>query len=98
MKRIYKKLSFWLPVLSVLVCLYNLSGEDDKNLLLFLTSPLLLIFNPELTRLHYAMGNEQAFQFILYGIHFVSWLAFALIVEWGLSWLSRKAQERPPNR
>ncbi|CAM4422852.1 Permease [Paenibacillus typhae] len=82
MKVTLKKLSFWLPVLSLFVCFYNLSGADDKNLLLFLTSPLLLWFNPQLTDLHYSMNSERAFLFVLYGIHFFSWLIFGLIIDW----------------
>ncbi|MBY0012652.1 hypothetical protein H7K49_19415 [Paenibacillus typhae] len=82
MKRIMKKLSFWLPLLSLIVCLYNLSGADDKNLLLFLTSPLLLWLNPQLTDLHYSMNSEQVFQIILYGIHLFSWLIIGFIIDW----------------
>ncbi len=81
MKEILKRLSLWLPLLSLLICLHNLSGADDKNLLLFLTNPLLLWFNPQLTDLHYSMKNETTFQFVLYGIHFFSWLLFGLTAD-----------------
>ncbi|WP_189026103.1 hypothetical protein [Paenibacillus albidus] len=85
MKVLIKKLSLWLPILSLLVCLHNLSGDDDKNLLLFLTSPLLLWLNPQLTDLHYSMKNELLWQFLLYGIHFFSWLLFGIIIDWVFS-------------
>lgn len=81
MKLLIKKLSFWLPILSLIICLHNLSGDDDKNLLLFLTSPLLLWFNPQLTDLHYSLKNEITWKFILYGIHFFSWLLFGFLLD-----------------
>lgn len=30
---------FWLTVLAIIVCVLNITGVDDKNILLFLTSP-----------------------------------------------------------
>lgn len=83
--KLIKRLSFWLPILSIAVCIINLSGQDDKNLLLFLTCPLLLWLNPQLTDLHYSMDNELLWQFILYGIHFFFWLGFGLLFDWLLA-------------
>ncbi|MCM3698072.1 hypothetical protein [Paenibacillus macerans] len=85
MMKLIKKLSFWLPLLSLIVCIYNLMGYDDKNLLLALTSPPLLWFNPELTKLHYTMNSELLWQLVLYGIHFSFWLLFGLAIDWIIS-------------
>ncbi|MEK5026923.1 hypothetical protein [Paenibacillus sp. FSL M7-1046] len=62
-----------------------MSGNDDKNLLLAFTSPLLLWFEPQLTELHQSMKSELLWQYVLYGIHFFSWLFIALIIDWGIS-------------
>ncbi len=35
-----KGFRLWLPLLSLVVCLFNVFGYDDKNILLFLTSPV----------------------------------------------------------
>lgn len=35
----FKRFRFWFTLFSLLVVLNNLIGEDDKNLLLFFTSP-----------------------------------------------------------
>ncbi|MDQ0897416.1 hypothetical protein [Paenibacillus sp. V4I7] len=78
---IIKKISFWLLILSLIICLFNLSGNDDKNLLLFLTSPVLLWLNPWLTNLHYSMENELLWQFLLYGIHICTWLITGLLID-----------------
>ncbi|MNW37554.1 hypothetical protein D3C74_146010 [compost metagenome] len=83
--KLLKKLSFWLPLLSVLVCIHNVMGYDDKNLLLALTGPPLLLFNSELTTLHYSLHNEQLWQCILYGIHFFFWLLCGSAVDWIIS-------------
>ncbi|MCT4776820.1 MULTISPECIES: hypothetical protein [Exiguobacterium] len=34
-----KSFTFWLTLFAVLICLYNVSGADDKSILFFLTSP-----------------------------------------------------------
>ncbi|KJD43026.1 hypothetical protein [Paenibacillus terrae] len=83
--KIIKKVSFWIPILSLIICMCNLSGNDDKNILLFLTSPFLLWLNPWLTDLHYSMANEILNKFILYGIHFFSWLLIGLLIDWLIS-------------
>lgn len=37
--KIYKRFSFWLSIIAIGICLFNLLGYDDKSLLLFFTSP-----------------------------------------------------------
>jgi NhaP-type Na+/H+ or K+/H+ antiporter len=83
--RIFKKFILWLPVLSIIICVINQSGSDDKNLLLFLTSPPLLWLNPWLTDLHYSMENERMLQLILYGIHFGTAVLIGLMADWFVS-------------
>ncbi len=85
MLKLIKKLSFWLPLLSLIVCVYNLMGYDDKSLLLTFTSPPLLWFNHELTKLYYIMNSELLWQFVLYGTHFSFWLLFGLAIDWIIS-------------
>lgn len=40
--RVFKFFSFWITLFALGICLFNLFGYDDKNLLLFITSPILL--------------------------------------------------------
>jgi len=80
--KIIKKFSFWLLILSLIICLFNLSGNDDKNMLLFLTSPVLLSLNSWLTTLHYSFENELLWQFVLYGIHICTWLFTGFLIDW----------------
>jgi len=82
--KLWKGFGFWLPVLSFAVCLHHLLGYDDKNLLLFLTNPLLLMLNPQLTHLHDSMSSELLWQWVLYGIHFCSWLLLGMLVDWAI--------------
>jgi hypothetical protein len=37
--KIYKRFSFWLTIIAIGICLFNLLGYDDKSILLFFTSP-----------------------------------------------------------
>lgn len=89
MWKLFTKFSFWLPLLSIIICLFNLLGYDDKNLLLGYTNPLLLLFSKELTKLHYSMESEQSFYFIWYLMHFATFLLIALIVDWIISRIKR---------
>jgi hypothetical protein len=43
MKKSIATFSFWLPTVYLIIILINLFGFDDKNLLLFFTSPLFWI-------------------------------------------------------
>ncbi|MGF7048091.1 putative membrane protein [Paenibacillus sp. DS2015] len=88
---IFKKYSFWLFILSLSICLFNLYGDDDKNLLLFLTSPLLLWLNPWLTTLHYSLDMELLWLIVLYGIHLFSWLFIGLLIDWLISGFKAKS-------
>ncbi|MBD2870560.1 hypothetical protein [Paenibacillus arenilitoris] len=88
--KIAKKISFWLALFSLAVCLFNLSGEDDKNLLLFFTNPLLLALNGYLTKLNASMANEELFMLIVYGIHLGSWLIAGLLLDGMISRLKQR--------
>jgi hypothetical protein len=77
--RFIKKVSFWFLIVSLMICLFNLSGHDDKNLLLGYTSPLLLWLNPWLTR--NTIENELIEQLLPYGLHLFSWLFAGILID-----------------
>lgn len=73
--------SLWLSTFSLLVCLFNFSGMDDKNLLLFFTNPLLLLLNPVVTRLLDTMNSEALQLLLLYITHLAFWLCLGLLID-----------------
>jgi hypothetical protein len=80
--KIIKRFSFWFVLFALMVCLYNVMGFDDKNLLLFFTTPpfwLLEDFTPQL-KLFFV--NENIFRVFLYLVNIAFWFLFGLLLDW----------------
>ncbi|SEL94111.1 hypothetical protein SAMN04488688_10750 [Paenibacillus sp. cl141a] len=73
---ILKKFGFWLPLFSLLVCIYNATGEDDKNLLLYFTSPHLMFIEN-----YTSIGRQLDGILVLYIINIVGWLVIGIIID-----------------
>ncbi|MEK5057537.1 hypothetical protein BK126_11065 [Paenibacillus sp. FSL H7-0326] len=74
--QLFKRFSFWLPLLSVLVCIFNAMGIDDYNILLVLTSPhLALLENIP------SIGRHLNGMTIIYFINVFGWLVIGLIID-----------------
>lgn len=71
-----KKFGFWLPLFSLFVCLYNAIGEDDKNLLLYFTSPHLMFIES-----YTSIGRLFDGMLAIYLINIVGWLVIGIIVD-----------------
>ncbi|PYY29748.1 hypothetical protein [Paenibacillus illinoisensis] len=84
-----KKFRFWLFFLSLLICVYNATGLDDKNLLLFLTSPHLLLL-VDYSRYIRAIGNEEIQMLIWYVINVIGWFLIGWLVDSLITKLKRK--------
>lgn len=70
-----KKFSFWLSIFGLLVCLLNATGKDDKNLLLYFTSPHLMLIE------EYNIGRQLDGIFIIYIINIVGWFIIGLVID-----------------
>ncbi|MFC7680354.1 hypothetical protein [Paenibacillus sp. GCM10028914] len=77
----FKTARFWLSLLSLIVIILNLTGQDDKNLLLFFTSPLGMI------ALEY-FGNDVS-QEVNYLLHIGFWFAIGWLIDLLISRLRR---------
>lgn len=73
----FKKASFWLSLLSVLIIIVNMTGHVDKNLLLFFTGPLNMI------ALEY-IGNDVPMG-VNYLLHIVFWFLVGWLIDWIIS-------------
>ncbi|PAF30993.1 hypothetical protein CHI14_14705 [Paenibacillus sp. 7516] len=78
--RIFKRLSFWLTIIAIVVVLYSIMGKDDKNLLLFFTSPPFWIIE--------SYGFKVSFT-LLYLLYIIFWFVFGLVLDFGISKLKR---------
>ncbi|TKH44204.1 hypothetical protein C1I60_12805 [Paenibacillus terrae] len=98
----YKKATFWFSVISILICLNNYLGNDDKNVLLIGLNPLLnSIVYTEPFR-HWIFDFDSAklaidsvtikVQFPTYIIHFISFFLTGLIIDFLRRLVGRKVK------
>jgi len=73
---LFKKFSFWLLLFSIVICLFNLSGNDDYNILIFFT-------NPDTTFL---------FKPIIYLSHIAFWGLVGLLIDFIRVRVSKKSK------
>jgi hypothetical protein len=76
-----KTFRFWITFFSLLVVLYNIMGKDDKNLLMFFTSPP--FWMTEYFRIEISMSA-------LYFLTVVFWFLFGWAIDYGVSKLKRR--------
>lgn len=86
-----RKFTFWLSLLSILICLNNYWGNDDKNILLIGLNPVLnymvykepfrhWIFNFESAKLA-ADSSSIRLYYRVYLIHFFSFFLIGIIID-----------------
>jgi hypothetical protein len=75
-----KKYSYWLSVIAIGICLFNLLGYDDKSILLFLSSPPFWIMET-----HWFVRNfihpADVSIFIKYSLTILFWFIFGFILD-----------------
>lgn len=76
-----KKFSFWLILFSILVCLFNLSGSDDKNLLIFITNPINFFLVDWVTNINTNPDTTFLFKPIVYLLHIAFWGILGLLID-----------------
>ncbi|PZT54744.1 hypothetical protein [Paenibacillus silvae] len=78
---IFKKLTFWFVLFSLLICFNNLSGNDDKNILIYLTNPFNPFLNKWLTGINTNPETTYLFRPLIYGLHLLFWTGLGLIID-----------------
>lgn len=76
-----KKFSFWLILFSILICLFNLSGNDDYNILIFFTNPITLLLADWVTNINTNPDTTYLFRPIIYLSHLVFWGLVGLLID-----------------
>jgi hypothetical protein len=78
--RLFKFFSFWLALFALSICLFNLSGYDDKNLLLFLTSPILMALEGYSSFFRRFL-SDQMLMWLYYLLNVFFWCCTGLIID-----------------
>ncbi|WP_150265952.1 hypothetical protein [Paenibacillus tepidiphilus] len=93
--RLHRRAAFWLPLLSIVICLNHYFGNDDKNILLIGLNPVLnAAADMEPFRhwmLDFDSGNSAVtgVRYTAYLLHFTTYLLIGIAVD-GLFYFSRR--------
>ena len=89
--KIIKSFWIWFSIMSILICLNNYFGNDEKNILLIGLNPLLNSLIYKVPYRHWLLNFESSknvidsmvikFNPVVYMIHFVSYLVTGLIID-----------------
>ncbi|ATO50084.1 hypothetical protein D5F52_16030 [Brevibacillus laterosporus] len=81
---IFKKFWFWLGILSIIVCLNDFYGNDQKHILLIGLNPLLDYMVYKESFRDWIINDNQIEGKILLGgyvIHFVSYILLGILID-----------------
>lgn len=78
---IMKRFAFWFCLLSLMICFFNFSGNDDKNLLIFLTNPINLLLVEWLTDINTNPETTKFFQPLIYLFHLLFWIVLGVVID-----------------
>lgn len=81
---IFKKVWFWLGILSIIVCLNDFYGNDQKHILLIGLNPLLDYMVYKESSRDWIINDNQIEGKILLGgyvIHFVSYILLGILID-----------------
>ncbi|GIO01069.1 hypothetical protein J5TS2_17370 [Brevibacillus halotolerans] len=81
---IFKKVWFWLGILSIIVCLNDFYGNDQKHILLIGLNPLLDYMVYKESFRDWIINDNQIEGKILLGgyvIHFVSYILLGILID-----------------
>lgn len=78
--KLYRYFSFWFTLLALSICLFNGSGADDKNLLLYFTTPALWFLNDHISFIQRFL-SEQMLMGFFYCLSLLSWYFLGLLVD-----------------
>ena len=84
---LFRKFTFWLSLISILICLNNFWGNDDKNILLIGLNPVLnsVGYTEPFRHWMFDFSNESTsikVQFPAYLLHFSSFFLLGFIIDY----------------
>ncbi len=85
--KLHKRFTFWFTVISFGICLINLLGYDDKNLLLFFTSPPFWIIETHWFVVNFTHPSNIPIN-VIYIITILFWILLGLVIDKSIKQLS----------
>ncbi|MBY0088664.1 hypothetical protein HP567_019770 [Brevibacillus sp. M2.1A] len=91
-----KKFSFWLTLVSILICLFDFLGNDEKHILLSITNPILneIVYIEPFK--HWIIEvHQDANSTILptgYLLHVITYFLFGLLIDLALTFRKKQLQ------
>ncbi|WP_188456319.1 hypothetical protein [Virgibacillus oceani] len=78
----FKMFSFWLPIISIIIIIYNILGYDDNNILLIKMNPVLNeIINVDPYRNWMVNVQENKLLATSYVVHLFTFFIYGLIID-----------------
>ncbi|OBZ19049.1 hypothetical protein A8L34_05790 [Bacillus sp. FJAT-27264] len=78
---LFRKATFWFSLVSILVCVANYTGNDDKNILLIGFNPFLNAVVYEQSFRSWIIGTDDVIRPTAYLLHFASFFLTGAIVD-----------------
>lgn len=92
MIKLIKSFRFWFALLSILIITQNMLGWDDKNLLLYFTTPPIIMIN-EWFYSNWSVWGKYAMLFF-YVCNFLTWFLAGFLLDRFVNRLVRKLRRR----
>jgi len=93
---IWKKWKFWLPAIYCLVGLFNLFGFDDKNLLLFFTSPPFWITEQHWFVVTFTHPSNIPL-IVVFLISLIVWFLIGKLIDWSIEKIKKEREKEVKN-
>ncbi len=77
-----KSFRLWFTLFALFVCIFNFLGYDDKNLLLFITSPPLMTLEDYSPLIRTYIPWEMVNLLFWYVLSIMFWFLFGWVVDW----------------
>lgn len=77
--KIFKRVSFWMIIFSIFICIYNYLGYDDMNIIMYLVSPPLWLLNSWIST-NYPYPSIQSL-IIIYITTILFWLSLGIMID-----------------
>ncbi len=68
-------------IFAILICVVNATGMDDKNLILFFTSPHLMFLEDYSRYVRTIVGNETLQMMVWYLINIIGWFFIGWLID-----------------
>lgn len=77
--KFYRRVSFWMTIFAILICIYNYLGHDDMNIIIYLVSPPFWVLNSWIST-NYPYPSVQSL-IIIYTTTILFWILLGVTID-----------------